>query len=61
MKLKYLEYAHTVSFIFLISMVFSIVTDNSDIFKEIESPVLYPAFLLSMFIIGLKYTIRMNK
>tara|TARA_R100000234_G_C4882492_1_gene127968 strand:- start:82 stop:267 length:186 start_codon:yes stop_codon:yes gene_type:complete len=61
MKIKYLNYMHTISFIVLISMVFSIVADNSDVFKDIESPVLYPAFLLSMFIVGLKFTIRIFK
>ena len=61
MKIKYLKYIHSISFIVLISMVFSIVADNSDVFKDIESPVLYPAFLLSMFIVGLKFTIRIFK
>ena len=61
MKIKYLKYIHSISFIVLISMVFSIVADNSDVFKDIESPVLYPAFLLSMLIVGLKFTIRIFK
>jgi len=38
-----------------------IVSDNSELFRAVKSSMLYPAFLLSMGIIGIKATIRVNR
>ncbi len=42
-------------------MVMIIVSDNSELFRAVKSSMLYPAFLLSMGIIGIKATIRVNR
>lgn len=61
MKIKYLKQLHDILLIVLGIMVIVIVSDNANLFKAIESSMLFPSYLLSMGIIGLKATIRINK
>jgi len=61
MDIKYLKQIHDILLIVLGLMVMIIVSDNSELFSAVKSSMLYPAFLLSMGIIGIKATIRVNR
>jgi|TARA_R100000781_G_scaffold107484_1_gene71737 hypothetical protein len=61
MDIKYLKQIHDILLIVLGLMVMIIVSDNSELFRAVKSSMLYPAFLLSMGIIGIKATIRVNR
>ena len=61
MYIKYLKQIHDILLIVLGLMVMIIVSDNSELFRAVKSSMLYPAFLLSMGIIGIKATIRVNR
>ena len=59
--MKYLKQIHDILLIVLGLMVMMIVSDNAELFRAVKSSMLYPAFLLSMGVLGLKATIRVNK
>ena len=61
MGIKYLKQIHDILLIVLGLMVMMIVSDNAELFRAVKSSMLYPAFLLSMGIIGIKATIRVNR
>lgn len=61
MDIKYLKQIHDILLIVLGLMVMMIVSDNAELFSAVKSSMLYPAFLLSMGIIGIKATIRVNR
>ena len=61
MDIKYLKQIHDILLIVLGLMVMIRVSDKSELFRAVKSSMLYPAFLLSMGIIGIKATIRVNR
>ena len=51
---------HDILLVILGIMVVVIVGDNSALFAAVESRMLYPAFLVSVGVIGLKVQMRLN-
>ncbi len=51
---------HDILLIVLGVMVVVIVSDNSALFAAVESNMIYPAFIVSVGVIGLKIQMRLN-
>ena len=51
---------HDILLVILGIMVVVIVSDNSALFAAVESRMLYPAFLVSVGVIGLKIQMKLN-
>ena len=52
--------AHDILVVLLGFMVVVIVSDNSDLFAAMESRMIFPAFLVSLTVIGLKIQMKIN-
>jgi hypothetical protein len=55
-----LKVAHDILVVLLGFMVVVIVSDNSNLFAAMESRMIFPAFLVSLTVIGLKIQMKIN-